>query len=204
MKMSSKRSENSDLLLQSRSVEIEKYLKTKLERKRYKHVLSVRDTALELAHVYGADLEKTDLAALLHDCAKWMTISQQYEAVAAYDLELDEFEQRNTALLHANVGAALAVDFFAVTDEEVLCAVRSHTKGNQSMTLLDKILYVADFAEPRRVHKNADRVREIAGRNLDKAVFEVARSKITRLIDKGAVVHPDTIAVYNSAHRTIN
>ena len=196
--------EKVDALAQSKSIEIEKYLKAKLERKRYKHVLSVRDTAVDLARIYEADLEKTNLAALLHDCAKWMNTRQLYEAVADYEIQLDEFEQIHTSLLHAIVGAELAIALFSVTDEEILGAIRSHTKGNRSMTLLDKILYVADFAEPRRTYEEASTVLKLAHQDVDQGVFEVARHKIFNLLEKGVVIHPNTVAVYNGALRKID
>ena len=204
MKKKNDHPEKKDALAQSKSLEIEKYLKAKLERKRYKHVLSVRDTAVDLASIYEASLEKTNLAALLHDCAKWMNTRQLHEAVADYEIQLDEFEQINISLLHAIVGAKLAFDLFSVTDEDILGAIRSHTKGNGSMTPLDKILYVADFAEPRRAYEEAGIVRKLAHQDLDRAVLEVARHKISNLLEKGVVIHPDTVAVYNSTLRKID
>ena len=133
-----------------------------------------------------------------------MNTRQLYEAVADYEIQLDEFEQLNTSLLHAIVGAELAINLFSVTDEEVLSAIRSHTKGSEVMTLPDKILYVADFAEPRRTYEEAGTVRKLAHQDLDQAVFEVARHKISNLVEKGVVIHPDTVSVYNSALRKID
>jgi len=204
MKTKNDHPKNADELEKLQNVEIKKYLKSKLERKRYKHVLSVRDTAVNLASIYQADVQKTNLAALLHDCAKWMNSRQLYEALADYEIQLDEFEQLNTSLLHAIVGAELAVDLFSVKDEEILNAIRNHTRGNGSMRLLDKILYVADFAEPRRTYEEADTVRKLASQDLDQAVFEVARHKISNLAEKGVVIHPDTVVAYNSARRRID
>ena len=202
--MKGNQARRTELLAQPKSVEIKDYLKVKLETKRYRHVLSVRDMAVELAGKYGADLQKTNLAALLHDCAKWMDTRQLFEAVADYEIQLDEFEQISASLLHALVGAELAIDIFSIGDEEILSAVRSHTKGNGAMTLVDKLLFVADFAEPKRSYPEAAAVRKIAMQDLNQAVFEVARIKIANLLDKGLVIHPDTIAVYNGALREID
>ena len=186
-----------------KAVEIENYLKSKLKRRRYEHVLSVRDTAIDLAISYDADLRKVNLAALLHDCAKWMSVSELYEAVADYQLKLGEIEQSNPSLLHAIVGAELAMELFGVSDPEIRSAIRIHTTGNSRMTLIDKILYIADFAEPTRKCQNIDSVRTLAYQDLDAAVFEVARYKIAHLLDKGVVIHPDTIAAYNNALQKI-
>ena len=204
MKTKDDNASRAELLAHPKSVQIDAYLEAKLEDKRYRHVLSVRDMAVELAGKYGADLQKTNLAALLHDCARWMNTRQLFGAVADYEIQLDEFEQISASLLHALVGAELAIDIFSIGDEEILSAVRSHTRGNGAMTLVDKLLFVADFAEPKRSYPEAAAVRKIAKQDLNQAVFEVARFKIANLLDKGLVVHPDTIAVYNGALREID
>ena len=204
MKTKDDNASRAELLAHPKSVQIDAYLEAKLEDKRYRHVLSVRDMAVKLAVRYGADLQKTNLAALLHDCARWMSTRQLFEAVADYEIQLDEIERISPSLLHALVGAELAIDIFSVGDEETLSAVRSHTKGSRSMTLVDKVLFVADFSEPNRTYPEAGAVRKIANKDLNQAVFEVARFKITNLLDKEVVIHPDTIATYNSALREIN
>lgn len=193
-----------ELLAHPKSLQIDAYLEAKLEDKHYRHVQSVRDMAVELAVKYGANLQKTNLAALLHDCARWMNTRQLFEAVADYQIQLDEFERINTSLLHALIGAELAMDIFSVGDEEILSAVRSHTKGSRSMTLVDKVLFVADFSEPNRTYPEAEAVRRIANQDLNQAVFEVSKFKITNLLDRGKVIHPDTIAVYNGVLRDMN
>ena len=192
-----------ELLAHPKSVQIDAYLEAKLEDKHYRHVLSVRDMAVELAVKYGADPQKTNLAALLHDCARWMDTRQLFEAIADYQIQLDEIERINASLLHALVGAELALEIFSVGDEEILSAVRSHTKGSRSMTLVDKVLFVADFSEPNRTYPEAETVRKIAKQDLNQAVFQVAKFKINDLLDRGKVIHPDTIAVYNGVLREI-
>ena len=192
------------LLAETKAAEIEKYIKTKLTPERYTHVLSVRDLALDLAERYGADLRKVNLAVLLHDCAKWMRTSEQYEAAASHKIQLDEVERRNPSLVHAPVGAMLAVSHFDVDTPEILDAIRVHTTGSGKMTLIDKILYVADFAEPKRNHAEAHVVRELAYQDLNKAVFEVSRHKIEHLLAKGVLIHPHTIDAYNSALQEIS
>ncbi len=195
--------EKAVLLAEPKAAEIEKYLKSKLTPARYTHVLSVRELALDLAKKYGADLRKVNLAVLLHDCAKWMRTSEQYEAAANHEIQLDEIECHNPSLVHAPVGAMLAVSHFNVDNPEILNAIRIHTTGSGQMTLIDKILYVADFAEPKRNHAEAHSVRELAYQDLDKAVFEVSRYKIEHLLAKGVLIHPHTIDAYNSALQKI-
>ena len=191
------------LLAETKAAEIEKYIKTKLTPERYTHVLSVRDLALDLAKKYEADLRQVNLAVLLHDCAKWMRTSEQYEAAANHGIQLDEIERHNPSLVHAPVGAMLAVSHFDVDTPEILDAIRVHTTGSGKMTLIDKILYVADFAEPKRNYAEAHAVRELAYQDLNKAVFEVSRYKIEHLLAKGVLIHPYTIDAYNSALQEI-
>ena len=204
MKKNNQNREKAALPTEPKAVEIEKYLKSKLPPKRYTHVLSVRELALDLAEKHGADLRKVNLAALLHDCAKWMKNSEQYEAAASHGIQLDEVERHNPSLLHALIGVEFAVSRFDVEDPEVLNAIRIHTTGSGKMTLIDKILYVADFAEPKRDHAEADAVRALAYQNLNKAVFEVSRYKIEHLLAKGVLIHPYTIDAYNSALQEIS
>jgi predicted HD superfamily hydrolase involved in NAD metabolism len=204
MKKNNNDIEQAVLLAEPKAVEIEKYLKSKLTPERYTHVLSVRELALDLAKRYGADLRKVNLAVLLHDCAKWMRTSEQYEAAANHEIQLDEIERHNPSLLHALIGAEFAVSHFDVDNPEILNAIRVHTTGSGKMTLIDKILYVADFAEPKRHHAEAHSVRELAYQDLDKAVFETSRYKIEYLLAKGVLIHPHTIDGYNSALQEIS
>ena len=203
MKKNNNNIEKAALLAETKAVEIEKYIKSKLTPERYTHVLSVRELALDLAKKYGADLRKVNLAVLLHDCAKWMQTSEQYEAAAKHEIQLDEIERHNPSLVHAPVGAMLAVSHFDVDNPEILNAIRIHTTGSGKMTLIDKVLYVADFAEPKRNHAEAHSVRELAYQDLNKAVFEVSRYKIEHLLAKGVLIHPYTIDAYNSALQEI-
>ena len=173
MKKNNDNIEKAALLAETKAVEIEKYIKSKLTPERYTHVLSVRELALDLAKKYGADLRKVNLAALLHDCARWMSTSEQYEVAANRQIQLDEIERHNPSLVHSLIGVEFAVSHFDVDNPEILNAIRIHTTGSGKMTLIDKILYVADFAEPKRNHAQAHTVRELAYQDLNKAVFEV-------------------------------
>ncbi len=204
MKKNNNDIEKAALLAEPKAVEIEKYLKSKLTPERYTHVLSVRELALDLAKKYGADLRQVNLAVLLHDCAKWMRTSELYETAANHGIQLDEIEHHNPSLVHAPVGAMLAISHFDVDSPEILDAIRIHTTGSGKMTLIDKILYVADFAEPKRNHVEAHSVREFAYQDLNKAVFEVSRYKIEHLLAKGVLIHPHTIDAYNSALQEIS
>ena len=117
--------------------QIEEFLHKKLKPKRFEHVLSVRETAINFAAKYKADLQKVELAALLHDCAKWMSNKILIELSKKYKIQLDQIEKENPALLHAKVGAEYAKDHFDITDSDVLNAIRNHTTGSKRMSLVD-------------------------------------------------------------------
>ena len=180
-----------------KSVEIREYLSANLTVERLQHVLSVQEMAVDLARAHKADVWHVNLAALLHDSAKWMNAERLYREVARYGICLDPIEQLNPSLLHSLVGAALAKEKFKVTECEVLEAIRNHTTGNPSMRLVSQVLYVADFAEPMRTYAAAQVVRKFAYTNLEQAVHHVARAQIERLLQKGGAIHPNTLRTYN-------
>lgn len=187
-----------ELRAHPKSVEIQQYLSDKLSAKRLQHVLAVQEMAVDLAAVHKADVWQANLAALLHDSAKWMNTEALYSAVRSYEIRLDPIEEVNPSLLHALIGVKLAVEKFAVTELEVLEAIRNHTTGNPSMGVISQILYVADFAEPTRTHNAVHLVRELAYTALEPAVHHVARAKIEHLLHKGVMIHPNTLHTYNS------
>ena len=197
--------ESDDLRNHPKSIEILHYLSEKLAPERLEHVISVQETAITLAQYHqDADVWKVNLAALLHDVAKWMSNDQLYKAVSRFEIELDPIEKIMPALLHAIVGVKNAIELFKVTDLDILEAIRCHTTGNASMGLTAQLIYVADFAEPNREYKEAKQVRQLAKLDLDQAVHSVARYKIEYLLNNGGIIHPNTIHTYNSTFPDID
>ncbi len=192
-----------ELRAHPKSIEIQQYLSDKLSAERLQHVLAVQEMAVDLACVHKADIWQASLAALLHDSAKWMNAQALYEAVHAYEIRLDPIEEVNPSLLHPLIGVKLAVEKFAVTELEVLEAIRNHTTGNPSMGVISQVLYVADFAEPTRTHTAVHLVRELAYTDLRRAVHHVARAKIEHLLNKGVMIHPNTLHTYNSTLESV-
>ena len=187
-----------ELRAHPKSVEIQQYLLNKLSEKRYRHVLSVQEMSVDLARVHGANVWHANLAALLHDSAKWMSTQELRDEIERYEIRLDPIEEQNPSLLHPFIGVKIAIEQFAVTELEVLEAIRNHTTGSPSMGIIAKVLYIADFAEPTRTHKAVDVVRELAYTDLDRAVHHVARREIVYLLEKGVLIHPNTLHTYNS------
>ena len=195
-----------ELRAHPKSIEIQQYLSDKLSAKRFQHVLAVQEMAIDLAGIHKANVWHANLAALLHDSAKWMTPQALYSAVRSYEIRLDPIEEVTPSLLHPLIGVKLAVEKFAVTELEVLEAIRNHTTGNPSMGIISQILYVADFAEPTRTYNNVHVhvVRELADTALEPAVHHVARAKIEHLLKKGVTIHPNTLHTYNSTLESLN
>ncbi|WP_018752637.1 bis(5'-nucleosyl)-tetraphosphatase (symmetrical) YqeK [Paenibacillus sanguinis] len=164
--------------------------------KRWKHVEGVMESAVLLAERYGADPVKADLAALLHDLAKFWPIDKQEAIVRDHGLNAELLEH-DKQLLHAEVGAYIARVEYDVQDVEVLDAVRYHTSGRIGMTLLDKIVCLADYIEPGREYPGVDHIRELAEKNLEDALIAGFDSTISFLLKQGKPIFPLTVLARN-------
>ncbi|AOT72774.1 bis(5'-nucleosyl)-tetraphosphatase (symmetrical) YqeK [Geosporobacter ferrireducens] len=176
---------------------IENHIKEMLTEKRYQHSLGVQKTAIQLAKQYGASIEKASIAALIHDCAKDLSIEQLLKHAAQFDIIIDDLTKFHPELLHGAVGAALAKSLFSIHDEEIIDAVRYHTTGRSNMTMLDKIIYLADFIEPSRNFDGVDQLRAMASSNLDRATLMALEHTIYYVIKKSKLLHVDTIHARN-------
>ncbi len=184
---------------------IEELLKRKQNTKRYRHTLGVQYTSMALAMVYGEDLERASLAGLLHDCAKHMSEDKLYEKAKKYDLPISKVEKKNPFLLHGKVGAALAEKKYGITDQGILNAIWYHTTGRPEMTLLEKIVFVADYIEPGRKNApNLPELRKLAFENLDLAVLETLKQTLDYLKDGGGDIDPQTELTYNYYNDLLN
>lgn len=164
--------------------------------KRWKHVEGVMETAVILAGRYGTDPVKADLAALLHDLAKFWPIDKQEAIIRDNGLNAELLEH-DKQLLHAEVGAFIARRDYGVEDQEVLDAIRYHTSGRVGMTLLDKIVCLADYMEPGREFPGVEKIRELAETNLEDALIAGFDSTISFLLEKGKPIFPLTLLSRN-------
>ena len=179
----------------NRKENFEEHLKSMLTPARFAHSLGVRDTAIHLARLHGADIEKARIAGLLHDNAKNM--DNIYERCRDLEVELDEFELTSPPLVHAKLGAETAKCQFGITDSEILDAIRFHTVGRANMSLLEKIIFVADLTEPGRDFPDVPPIRLLAEKDLDSAVCECVRATIKINEKRGNPVHPAAYEVLN-------
>lgn len=173
-------------------------LKAKLPPLRYEHSLGVSYTAMALAMRYEHDLDKAEIAGLLHDCAKHYTDDEIIKKCRKHEIPLEEAELSAPAVLHAKYGAWLAERRYGISDPEILSAIRWHTTGKADMSLLDKIIYIADYIEPRR-DKAPDlpRMRKLAFEDLDLAMYEILEGTLQYLKKKGSNVDPMTNEAYD-------
>ncbi|MCM0648943.1 bis(5'-nucleosyl)-tetraphosphatase (symmetrical) YqeK [Clostridium swellfunianum] len=174
------------------------YLKENLNKQRYEHSLRVRDTSVELAEHYKADRDKAYLAGLVHDCAKNMEDEKIINIIAKNGYNIEGIYKRTPNLMHGLAGALVAKTIMGIEDEEVLSSIAFHTTGNKIMTLLDKIIYIADYIEPMRNFPGVEELRKLAYENLDEALLLSFDNTIKYVISRGQLLHLDTIEARNS------
>ncbi|WP_243426413.1 bis(5'-nucleosyl)-tetraphosphatase (symmetrical) YqeK [Caldicoprobacter guelmensis] len=172
-------------------------LRTLMDEERYEHSLGVRDSAVMLAKRYGADVAKARIAGLLHDCAKGLVREEMIGKALEVGIELGPEEFRVEALLHGPVGAVMARQVFGIQDPEILSAIECHTTGKRNMSLLDKIIYLADYIEPNRDFPEVEELRRVAMEDLDKAVLLAVRRTIKYVLDTDRFLHPRTVEAWN-------
>ena len=163
-----------------------------LKNKRIPHVLGTEQEAVRLAERYGADVEKARVAALLHDCTKKLNMEEQLALCEKYGIELDALEQKALKLLHAKTGAEIARDVFGA-DDEIYRAIWWHTTGHANMTLLEKIIYLADYMEPTRDFPGVEDLRKACYEDLDKGLLLGLEMSIEEMTAMGNPVHHATV-----------
>ena len=178
-------------------LKMKKNVQPSLDKARYDHSIGVMHPCACLAMRYGADMDAALTAGLLHDCAKGLSSEEKLRLCKKYHLEVSEAERANPGLLHAKLGAFFAWQKYHVKDKAILRAIACHTTGKPNMSLLDKILYVADFIEPGRCEApNLPEVRALAFVNLDECLFRILQDTLLYLERKKAALDPVTEKTY--------
>lgn len=176
---------------------IQEKLKQILKPGRYEHTIGVMHTAAALAMCWGGDISNALTAGLLHDCGKFGSDEEQVNRCLASDVKLTESEIRVPALVHAKLGAYYAETVYNIADDRILNAIRYHTTGRSNMSLLEKIIFLADYIEPHRKEiPGLDEIRKMAFQNIDKAVCMAAYNTIRYLESIGQEIEPATIETY--------
>lgn len=178
---------------------IKEDLKQILSEKRYIHSIGAMEKAIELAKTYGEDEEKSALTALAHDIAKEMTVEEYYKYAKKNNIELSKDDKMCTSVLHGIIGADIVKKKYGFTDE--MCrAIYYHTTGITNMTLLGKIVYVADKIEDSRDYPEAEALRKRFNQyeSLDEFIlYDIDYYTLPKMIEKKKVIHPNTINVRN-------
>lgn len=176
--------------------DIKSQVSERLPGHRFQHVLRVTDTARKLAAHYGIDERAVELAALLHDVAKY----DSEESLRGV-IEREKLDKRllgyHKELWHGPVGSVIAKEEFGITDAGVLLAIRYHTTGRANMTAIEKILYVADMLEPEREFPGVAELRAIMYDDLDEVMKQCIKHSISWLLHKQVPVYPDSFECYN-------
>ena len=185
--------------------DLKKDLKKNMDESRYEHTLGVMYTSAALAMRYECDLDKALLAGLMHDCAKCMPNAKKLKTAEKYGLEITDLEKKNPFMLHAKVGAVLAEKKYDITDEEVLGAIRWHTTGRPDMTLLEKIVYIADYIEPaRNKAPRLPEIRKLAFEDLDHCMYAILHDTLEYLDGDPQDIDQATIRAYDYYKKLVN
>ena len=176
---------------------IRKQLIKALDSKRYEHTQGVAYTSAALAMRYGEDVQKAELAGLLHDCAKCLDNEKKIHICKKHGIVISDAEYRNPFLLHAKVGGHLAKTKYKIEDEDIINAVLYHTTGRPGMSLLEKIVYIADYIEPGRENApDLDTVRKLCFMDLDEALLKILEDILVHLKDSKKEIDPMTQMTY--------
>ena len=192
-------------MMNTQVLEIRKSLKKKLDPFRFEHTLGVAYTCQALAMRYEYDLQKAELAGLLHDCAKRFDNENMLLKCQKREIPMTDGELRDPSLLHAKLGAWYAREKYGIDDQEILTAIECHTTGKKDMSLLDKILYVADYIEPGRYKASElPAMRKLAFIDLDLACLSIMESILKYLESTNCPIDTTTIEACEDMRRIVD
>lgn len=177
--------------------EIKAYLKENLKESRYTHTLGVAKCAVELSKINNISLERAEIAGLAHDVAKNLSKDQMEKIIKDNNIVLSDVEKNNSQLWHSIIAPIVARDKLNIEDEEILDAIRWHTTGKEDMSVLAKIIYIADMIEENRSFPGVDEIRKITFEDLDKGVYSGLKHSIEFLLKQDALIDINTINARN-------
>lgn len=180
-----------------RADEFKSLLKSRLKEDRYIHSLGVALAAKELAARYGANEDEAYIAGLLHDVTKNEDTENQLQMLKNDDIILSQIELSNKKLWHAMSGEVYLRKELSIENHDMLMAVRYHTTGRAGMSLLEKIVYIADYISAERDYPDVETMRELSKESLEKAALYSLKYTLNKLSKCELVIHPDSLAFYN-------
>lgn len=164
---------------------------------RYKHSVNVAKEAVRLAKKYGADEEKAAIAGILHDITKENTKEEQLQIMTDGGIILDDVQKISSKLWHGISGSVYMRDKLDITDEDILNAVKYHTTGRAGMSVLEKVIFVADFTSEERDYSGIRTIRKKANKSLEEAMLYGLQFTLKDLSKRALIIHPDALACYN-------
>lgn len=176
-----------------------KAIRSFLSEKRCDHCVAVAKEAVRLAKKYGADPEKAETAGILHDIMKEASPDQQLKIITDFGIMLNDIELSTKKLWHQCAGMAYVAGHLGVEDQDVLNAIRYHTSGRSNMSLLEKVLFIADFTSRDRNYNGVENMRKLAETSLESAMIEGLSFTILELAEEKKPIIEDTIDAYNQA-----
>ncbi len=180
--------------------DLEKQMKSRLSAHRFEHTISVLNTALAIANdidLQEPDIERITLAALLHDSCKELPNEEMLNIAEFYGITIFEEDEFMPNLLHARVASAWIEEEFDILDPLILKAVEEHTLGGVEMSLISKILFLADLLEPNRSNPDLESIRDQVSKNLDDALLAGMNYKLMDVIKRNHTIHPLSLDARN-------
>ncbi|MDO5403649.1 MAG: bis(5'-nucleosyl)-tetraphosphatase (symmetrical) YqeK [Eubacteriales bacterium] len=177
----------------------------KSDKMRFRHTIGVADTCACMAMRYGVDMQQAYIAGLLHDCAKCVPDEVKIRQCRKYNIYLTDIELKNEYLIHSKLGAFYAKELYGIKDEQICSAIKYHTTAKCDMSMLEKIVFLADYIEPyRNKAKNLEYIRNLAFVDIDKAVYEVLKDTIKYLKQSDRPIDTTTEETFNFYSKIIN
>ena len=174
-------------------------------KQRYNHTIGVAYTAASLAMKYEISIEQAFSAGILHDCAKCISDQKLLEKCEKYSIIISDFERINPYLLHSKLGAFYASSKYEIKDQDVLNAIIYHTTGRSNMSMLEKIIFVADYIEPGRFKaSNLAEIRKIAFEDIDRTVFIILKDTIDYLTKMNLPIEVTSIETFHYYEKLVN
>lgn len=176
--------------------ELIKAVESQMSPRRFQHVLGVEQAAVDLAERYDVSIEAASIAALTHDYAKERSDKEMQELIFNEKLDL-EWLDYGSNIWHGPLGAILVERELTISNPDILNAIKHHTVGAEQMTVLEQVIYVADYIEPGRKFPGVEHARVLAEENLQAAVRYETKQTLQYLIEQNNKIYPKTIATYN-------
>lgn len=178
-------------------------LKKVVSKKRFNHSIEVMNTAKELSSIYGCDIYKASIAAILHDYSKEFSPATLIEICKKYFFDEVKDYLNNVELMHGFASAAIAKEKFGILDSDILNAIKYHTTGRKNMSLLEKIIYIADAIEITRDYPEVNNIRKLVYTDLDSGILFEANHKIIYLIKNNYTLHVNTVNMRNELNNNM-